>query len=87
MILLYRGQASDLWQKLDLASEPEIDLQDTIDWSKKWLVDFKARKAKLLSFDWSNNSGAIDLKMYGSVINEKSSFFLIGLGLLCCLYC
>ena len=35
-------QASDLWQQLELASELESDLRDTVDWSKKWLVDFNA---------------------------------------------
>ena len=35
----------DLWQQLELASELESDLQDTVDWCKKWLVDFNARKA------------------------------------------
>ena len=33
-------QASDLWQQLELASELESDLQDTVDWGRKWLVDF-----------------------------------------------
>ena len=33
-------QASDLWQQLELASELESYLQDTVDWGKKWLVDF-----------------------------------------------
>ena len=28
-------QASDLWQQLELASELESDLQDTLDWGKK----------------------------------------------------
>ena len=28
-------QASDLWQQLELASELESDLQDTVDWVKK----------------------------------------------------
>ena len=37
-------QASDLWQQLELASELESDLQDTVDWGKKWLVDFNAGK-------------------------------------------
>ena len=27
--------ASDLWQQLELASELESDLQDTVDWGKK----------------------------------------------------
>ena len=37
-------QAFDLWQQLELASELESDLPDTVDWSKKWLVDFNAGK-------------------------------------------
>ena len=28
-------QASDLWQQLELASELELDLQDTVDWGRK----------------------------------------------------
>ena len=28
-------QASDLWQKLELASELKSDLQDTVDWGRK----------------------------------------------------
>ena len=35
-------QASDLWQQLELASELESDLQDTVDWGRKWLVNFNA---------------------------------------------
>ena len=30
-------------------------------------------------FDWSNNTGAIDMKMHGSVLEEKSSFKILGL--------
>ena len=37
-------QASDLWQQLELASEPKSDLRDTIDWGRKWLVEFNAGK-------------------------------------------
>ena len=35
-------QASDLWQQLEFfwTSELESDLWDTMDWDKKWLVDF-----------------------------------------------
>ena len=28
-------QASDLWQQLELTSEREYDLRDTVDWGKK----------------------------------------------------
>ena len=44
-------QASDLWQQLELPSELESDLGDTLDWVKKWLVDFTAGKIQLVSFD------------------------------------
>ena len=62
-----------------MASELESDLQDTVDWGKKWLVDFNAGKTQLVSFDRSNNNGSIDVKMDGSVLEEKSSFKMLGL--------
>ena len=71
--------ASDLWQQLELASELESDLQDTMDWGKKWLVDFNAGKTQLVPFDRSNNNGSIDVKMSGSILEEKSSFKMLGL--------
>ena len=37
-------EASDLLQQLELASELESDLRDTVDWGKKWLVDFNVEK-------------------------------------------
>ena len=93
-----------------MASELESNLRDTVDWCRKWLVDFNFEKTQLLSFDCmlkhtvkctvqistqntvvlgsspvavlsfdrSNNSGAIDVKM-GSVPEEKSSFMMLGL--------
>ena len=72
-------QAPDLWQQLELASELESDLRDTVNWGRKWFVDFNAGKTQLISFDWSNNTGAIDVKMDGSVLEEKSSFKMLGL--------
>ena len=72
-------QASDLWQELKLASELESDLRNTVHWGKKWLVDFNAGKTQLVSFDRSNNTGAIDVKMDGSILEEKSSFKMLAL--------
>ena len=46
---------------------------------KKWLDDFNAGKTQLVSFDQSNNNGSIDVKMDGSVIEEKSYFKMLGL--------
>ena len=50
-----------------------------MDWEKKWLVDFSAGKTQLVSFDRSNNNGSIDVKMDGSILEEKSSFKVMGL--------
>ena len=63
--------ASYLWQQLELASELESDLGDTVDWVKKWLVDFNAGKTQLVSFGQSKNNGSLDVKMDGSVLEEK----------------
>ena len=48
-------QVFDLWQQLELASELESDLQHSVDWGRKWLVDLNAEKTQLGSFDWSSN--------------------------------
>ena len=66
-------QTSDLWQQLEFASELESDLQDTVDWGRKWLVDSNAEKIQLDLSDQSNETGAIDLKMDGYVL-EKNHF-------------
>ena len=55
-------QASDLWQKLELTSELESGQLDT------WLVDLIAGKTQLVSFDQSNNTSSIHVKMDGSVL-------------------
>ena len=72
-------QASDLWQQLELASELESDLRDTVDWGRKWLVDFNAGKTQLVSFDRSKSTDAIDIKMDGSVLEKKTSFKMLEL--------
>ena len=51
-----------------------------MDWGKKWLVEFNTGKTDLVSFDRSNNNtGSIDVKMDESVLEEKSSFKMLGL--------
>ena len=62
-----------------MASEFESDLQDTEDWGRKWLADFNAGKTQLVWFERSKNTGAIDVKMNGSVLEEKTSFKMLGL--------
>ena len=53
---------------LNLASKIESDLRKTVDWG-----------TQLVLFDRSNNNGYIDVKMDGSVLEEKSSFKMLGL--------
>ena len=50
-----------------------------MDWGKKWLVDFNTGKTQLVLFDWSNNTSAIDVKVDGSALEEKSYFKMLGL--------
>ena len=68
-----------MWQQLHLASELEYDLLDTVNWGRKLRGDFSAGKTQLVSVDRSNNSGAIDVKMNGYVLEGKSSFKMLGL--------
>ena len=68
-----------LWQQLELASQFESDLWDVVDWVRKWLVDFNAGKTQIVLIHQCNDTGAIDVKMDGSVLKEKSSFKWLGL--------
>ena len=52
-----------------------------MDWGRKWLVDFNAGKAQLVLFDQSDNTGVTDVKMNGSLLEQKSSFKMLGLTL------
>ena len=54
-------------------------IYERLDLGKKWLVNFNAGKGLLVLFDWSNNNGSVDVKMEGSVLEEKSSFKMLGL--------
>ena len=58
-------------------------IYETLDWGKKWFVDFNAGKTQLVSFDHSNSNGSADVKMDGSVLEEKSSFNMLGLTFSC----
>ena len=66
-------------QQLELAFELETDLRDAVNWGRKWLVDFSAGKIWRVLFDCSNITGAIDVKMDGSVFDQKLSFKILAL--------
>ena len=59
-------------QQLQLASELESDQRGTVDWGWMWLVEFSSRETQLISSDWSNNSGAIDVKMMSLFLKEEA---------------
>ena len=52
-----------------------------MDCRKKWLVVFDSGETQLVSFDRCNNTGAIDVKMDGSVLslfvcfNDEKCFY------------
>ena len=50
-----------------------------MDWDNKWLVYFNAGKTQLVLTDQANDNGCIDMKMDGSVLEEKLSFKILGL--------
>ena len=50
-----------------------------MDWDNKWLVYFNAGKTQLVLTDQANDNGSIDVKMDGSVLEEKLSFKMLGL--------
>ena len=63
-----------------MASELESDLRDAVDFDSKWIVDFNAGK----KLNWFRLTCLItlvllDVKMNGSVLEEKSSFKMLGL--------
>ena len=70
-------QTFDLWQQLELASELESNLGDTVDWGRKWLFDFNVGKTQLVLFDRSSNTGAIRVSQkwgHGGGISTPPSY-------------
>ena len=48
-----------------------------MDWSRRWSVDFNPGKTQLVLFDQPKITGAIDVKIDGSVLEEKSSLKML----------
>ena len=66
--------ASDLWQQLQLPSELESDLWDTVDWSRKRLVDFNAEKthfSNLFHFNGLTTLVLLMLKWIGLFLRKN----------------
>ena len=54
-------------------------IYETVDWGKKWLVDFSSGKTQLVLFDRSNNIGSVDVKIDGCFLEEKWCFKMLEL--------
>ena len=50
-----------------------------MDRGRKWLVDFNTGKIQLVLLELSNNTGDIDVKTDGFVLEEKPFFTMLGL--------
>ena len=77
---IWHDQASNLRQQLELASEVKSNLRYKTLWTGAGssLLLLMLEKLLLVSFDSSNNTDAIDVKMDGSVLEEKLSFKMLG---------
>ena len=54
-----------------------------MDFGRKWLVGFNAGKSQLVLFEQCNDTGAVDVKMDGPVLEEKSSLKMPRLSFSC----
>ena len=62
-----------------MVSKLESILRYTVNWGRKWLINCNTGKTQLVLFDWSIDNGATDVKMDGSVLEEKATVKILGL--------
>ena len=72
-------QASDLWQQLELVSELQPDLWDTMHRGKKWLVDFNAGETQLFFFTGLITIVLLMWKWTGLFLKKNHLFKMLGL--------
>ena len=69
-----------LWTNIVGKLSPNITIYRLVGTElKKLLVDFNAGKTQLVLYDQSNINDSLDVKMDGSVLEEKPSFKILGL--------
>lgn len=54
--------SSDFWQQLELPPKRNSN-RDTLDWVRKWFVNFSIGKTQFVLFGCLSNSGQISSKM------------------------
>ena len=65
-----------MWRQVELSLD--LESVDTVEWGSRWLVSFIAGKTQLFYFGQSVNFGITGIKMDKAVLEEKSSFQLLG---------
>ena len=60
--------------KINSAKIPALKVWDNLNYGGKWGCSFQSWKKLTCFFDQSNNSGAYDIKMDGSVLEKKIIF-------------
>ena len=79
MLMVLLSTVSGIRHQLELATELKSDLRDNVDCDKTRLVDFNVGETQLVSFDRTNSTGVIDVKMDESILGKKSYFKILGL--------
>ena len=75
--MLYGNDLPDVICNIDIYLLPTSRV-DTADWGRKRHANFNAAKTSLVSINWYNKSGTIDVKMDVSILEEKSSLKMLG---------
>lgn len=70
---------SDMFGKVEMAGEIELDLQSIVEWGVKWLVTFNSTKTKLLSVNNFRDPFLPSICMNGTELEENNSFRLLGM--------
>jgi len=71
----------DLFDRVELAGELELDLRTVVEWGEKWLVSFNAAKTKLLSVNRFKEPFLPSVSMNGLQLPESDHAKLLGLTL------
>ena len=73
------GKTNDVFDKVEMAAELEVDLRTVVEWGDKWLVTFNSSKTKLLSINRFKDPFLPSVMMNGAELPENSHFRLLGL--------
>ena len=68
------GKTNDVFDKVEMAAELEVDLRTVVEWGDKWLVTFNAYKTKLLSMNRFKDPFLPSIVMNGAELPENKPF-------------